>query len=82
MVTDYDCWKEDEAAVTVDEIVRRLGDNAGNAQAIVAQALAILPETRGCGCGDALKNAILTDRAQIGPEARERLRPIAGRYLD
>ena len=82
MVTDYDCWKEDEAPVTVDEIVARLGENAENAQAIVARALAALPATRGCGCGDALKNAILTDRAQIGPEARERLRPIAGRWLD
>src|SRR6185436_20430116 len=78
MVTDYDCWKEDEAAVTVEEVVARLGENAHNAQAIVARALAMLPEARGCGCGSALANAILTDRAQIGPEARERLRPIAG----
>jgi len=81
MVTDYDCWKADEAAVTVEEVVARLGENAHNAQAIVARALAMLPETRGCGCGSALASAILTDRAQIGPEARERLRPIAGRYL-
>ena len=82
MVTDYDCWKVEEAAVTVEEIVARLGENAETAQAIVARTLATLPGTRGCGCGTALRNAILTDRAQIGPEARERLRPIAGRYLE
>src|SRR5690242_3332611 len=31
MVTDYDCWHEDHAAVTVNQIVAVLGKNAENA---------------------------------------------------
>jgi 5'-methylthioadenosine phosphorylase len=82
MVTDYDCWKEDEAAVTVEEVVARLHDNARNAEAIVTRALGLLPEKRSCSCGSALANAVLTDRARIPAEARQRLRPIAGARLD
>jgi len=82
MVTDFDCWKEDEPAVTVEEVVARLHDNAKNAEAIVTRALGLLPEKRSCPCGSALANAVLTDRARIPAEARQRLRPIAGARLD
>jgi 5'-methylthioadenosine phosphorylase len=82
MVTDFDCWKEDEPAVTVEEVVARLHDNAKNAELIVTRALSSLPETRSCPCGTALAQAILTDRARIPAEARKRLRPIAGARLD
>jgi 5'-methylthioadenosine phosphorylase len=82
MVTDYDCWRAEEEAVTVQEVVARLNDNAANAQKILARALARIPATRDCACRDALTHAILTERARIPPEARERLRPIAGRVLE
>jgi 5'-methylthioadenosine phosphorylase len=82
MVTDYDCWRVEEEAVTVQEVVARLNDNAANAQKILARALARLPEKRDCACRDALTHAILTERSRIPPEARERLRPIAGRVLE
>ena len=82
MVTDYDCWHEEEADVTVEEVVARLHDNAAHAQAIVARTLEQVPEARTCPCAGALRNAILTDRATLTPETRARLRPVAGRYLD
>ena len=82
MVTDFDCWKEDEGAVTVEEIVARLHDNARNAETIVTRTLASLPEKRTCPCGSALAMAILTERARIPAEAKKRLRPIAGTRLD
>src|SRR5262245_59220493 len=82
MVTDYDCWHEEEADVTVEEVVARLHDNAAHAQAILARTLEQVPETRACPCAGALGNAILTDRGAITPEMRARLRPVAGRYLD
>jgi 5'-methylthioadenosine phosphorylase len=82
MVTDYDCWHEEEADVTVEAVVARLHDNAAHAQAIVARTLELVPETRTCPCAGALRNAILTDRATLTAETRARLRPVAGRYLD
>jgi 5'-methylthioadenosine phosphorylase len=82
MVTDYDCWHEDEADVTVGEVVARLRENAEHAQTILARVLEIVPATRTCPCATSLEHAILTDRAHITEEARRRLRPVAGRYLD
>jgi 5'-methylthioadenosine phosphorylase len=82
MVTDYDCWREGEAAVTVQEVVARLNQNARTAQAILSRLAARTPAARTCPCAAALRDAILTDRALIPDEARRRLRLIAGRYLD
>ncbi len=82
MVTDYDCWWEETEAVTVDEVVARLHDNARTAQSILARVLERLPAARTCPCASALASAILTDRACIPPEARQRLRLLVGRYLD
>ncbi|MGH9798632.1 MAG: S-methyl-5'-thioadenosine phosphorylase, partial [Candidatus Polarisedimenticolia bacterium] len=48
MVTDYDCWRDDEEAVTVEEVVARLQDNAAMAQAIVTRVLDRLPAARTC----------------------------------
>jgi len=82
MVTDFDCWRQEDEPVTVQEVVARLHDNARTAQAILTGAVTILPEKRDCACSTSLANAILTDRASIPPATRERLRPIVGRYLD
>jgi 5'-methylthioadenosine phosphorylase len=82
MVTDYDCWRPESDPVTVEEVVARLKDNADMAGSILAHAVSRLPEARACPCADALKNAILTDRAAIPRESRERLRLLVGKYLD
>src|SRR3989449_578610 len=82
MVTDYDCWRPEEAAVTVQEGVARLNDNAAMAQSIVASVLARLPEPRACACASALKNAILTEASRVPRETRDRLRLLVGKYLD
>jgi len=82
MVTDFDCWKEDEPPVNVEEVIARLHDNAKNAEAILARALPVLPAARSCPCGTALQQAILTDRSRIPAEALRRLRPIAGARLE
>ena len=81
MVTDYDCWREGEEPVSVEEVVARLNDNARTAQAIVSGLPDRLPEARSCPCARALQNAILTDRRLIPAAARERLRVLAGRSL-
>ncbi len=81
MVTDYDCWREGSEAVTVEEVVARLHDNAAMAQAILVRVLAVLPSSRACACASALRNAILTEPSRVPRETRERLRPILEKYL-
>jgi 5'-methylthioadenosine phosphorylase len=81
MVTDYDCWHPEHSSVTLSEIIANLNRNTESAQNVLRDAIRSMPRTRSCRCGDALKNAIVTDRATISAAARKRLAPIAGKYL-
>ena len=83
LVTDYDCWHEDEADVSVDALLAVLHAYADLAKRVLRDAGESMPSDRdGCGCGDALKYAIITPREAISTEARSRLSAILGRYLD
>jgi 5'-methylthioadenosine phosphorylase len=81
MVTDYDCWHPEHAAVTVDQIIDYLNRNVKNAQKILRSAVHHLPRERSCKCGSALAHAILTDLSKISPQAKKRLGLLVGKYL-
>ena len=80
-VTDYDCWREETEAVSVESVLAVLSENAASSGRALADAVTRVDPARACGCRDALRYAILTDTKAISASARERLRPIAGRYL-
>jgi 5'-methylthioadenosine phosphorylase len=84
MVTDYDCWHPDHDAVTIDQIVAVLHQNAENAAKVVRATVAGLPpatETRYCACASAAKYAILTQPSAIPAAAKERVQLLFGKYL-
>ena len=81
MATDYDCWHQDEEAVTVEVVVARLKQNAETARKAIVGALPQLAAERTCPCATALRNALLTDPAAIPPETRRRLALLVDRYL-
>ena len=83
MVTDYDCWHESEAAVSVEAVVAVLKQNAAMAEDIVRRILSRLPDPprRACACSQALATSILSDPAQVPEATLERLAPIVGRYF-
>jgi 5'-methylthioadenosine phosphorylase len=81
MVTDYDCWKEDEAHVSIEMIVANLRRNAAQAQAIIRHTVAAIPSAPGCSCHHALDKAILTDRKCWPARTRRVLRPLLSKYL-
>jgi 5'-methylthioadenosine phosphorylase len=81
MITDYDCWKVDEAHVTVDMIIANLMKNAATAKAIVARAIPQIPAQPDWPCHDALKNAIMTERKLWPRKVVADLRPILAKYL-
>lgn len=80
-VTDYDCWHEEEQAVSVDTIIKNLNKNVENAKKILKDALLRIPEKRSCGCKDALKYAIITDHKAISKEAKKNLDILIGKYV-
>jgi 5'-methylthioadenosine phosphorylase len=81
MVTDYDCWREGHDDVTVDQIVAVLHQNAANAAQVVKAAVSAMPKDRSCACASALKYAILTDRASIPADTKEKLNLLIGKYI-
>jgi 5'-methylthioadenosine phosphorylase len=81
MVTDYDCWRAGHDAVTIEEIVRVLHQNAENAAKVVKAAVARLPLERTCPCATAAQFAILTAKEAIPAAAREKLGLLFGKYL-
>ncbi len=44
MSTDYDCWKEDEAPVTWDEILKVFNQNADNVKQLLVKVISALKE--------------------------------------
>jgi len=81
MVTDYDCWKVDEAHVTVEMVLANLHRNAGQAKAILAQVIPTLPREPNWPCHDALRNAIMTEKSLWPAATRKALGPILQKYL-
>ncbi|WP_380781376.1 S-methyl-5'-thioadenosine phosphorylase [Sphingomonas sp. R86520] len=82
MVTDYDCWREDEAGVDVAQVVAQLGANAAKARAMVMALLRALPVDREASPIDTcLDSAIITARDARDPVLVAKLDAVAGRAL-
>jgi 5'-methylthioadenosine phosphorylase len=80
MVTDYDCWKTDEAHVTVEMILENLRKNAALAQAIVREVLSTIPHEADWPCHSALKSALMTERKLWPTKTLAKLRLLIGKY--
>jgi 5'-methylthioadenosine phosphorylase len=82
MVTDYDCWRRDEAPVEVADIVARLQANAATARRLVAALAKALPPERAASPIDtALDSAIITAPDARDPAMLARLDAICKRTL-
>ena len=80
MVTDYDCWKDEE--VNVEAIIGHLHANAEAAQRIVARAVAEIPGAVGWPEHRALDTAIVTPQELWPSETVESLAPILTRFVN
>lgn len=81
MITDYDCWKADEAHVTVEMVVANVTQNAATAKTVIAKVLPQIPREPNWPCHAALKNAIMTDRKVWPKKTISALKPILAKYL-
>ena len=78
--TDYDCWHEEEADVTVDAVLETLRTNVANAKQILRNAILAMPTSPSdCGCRTALTGAVMTSREALSDDLRARLAPLIGR---
>jgi len=81
LATDYDCWKNDGADVSVEAVMAVLKENAAMANAIVKQVIASLPASSNCPTLSAAQYAIMTNREMIPAKTKENLQAILGQYF-
>lgn len=80
-VTDYDVWHETEAAVTVEMIVQQLLANAEVAKESVVNAVRLLRDAPPSPHGDALRDAIITNRDAIPADTLTLLSLLLSKYI-
>ena len=79
LATDYDCWHEEEEAVSVEAVVALVRRNATLAQKIIKEAV---PEIDGDSpFAGILATAMMTDPARMPNETKERLHHLIGKYV-
>src|SRR5262249_37148957 len=81
MITDYDCWKVDEAHVTVEMVIANLQKNAALAKAIVRRNIPKTPTKPNWPCHYSLKDAIMTDKKLWPAKTKKELAPLLERYM-
>ena len=81
LVTDYDVWHDEHAAVTVEAVVENLLKNVATAKAVLLRAVPRVGKPCAAGCGAALKNAVITDPAAFPPRSRRRLGVLLDKYF-
>lgn len=81
MVTDYDCWKTDEAHVTLEMVIEYLHRNAAKAKEIVAKVIAQIPQEPTWSSHSALQSAIITDKKMWPKKTVKELQPLLAKYL-
>ena len=79
LATDYDCWHEEEEAVSVEAVIAQVMSNAALAQEIIKEAV---PEIDGeSPFAGSLSTALMTDPARMPDETKERLSHLIGKYI-
>jgi 5'-methylthioadenosine phosphorylase len=81
LATDYDCWHHAEEAVTVEAVLEVMRRNIETSKAMIRQAVRMLPPQRSCGCGESLRNTIMTPERLIPARTKKDLAPVIGKYL-
>jgi len=81
MVTDYDCWHEEEEAVTGEGVMEVLRKNVALAQRVVRRAVTALDGVAN-DCSEALRMSLITEAHLVPEETLAALEPILGKYLD
>lgn len=81
MITDYDCWKVEEEAVTAETVIGHLHANVAAAKAIIAHVIPRIPMEPDWPEHRALDTALMTNRNLWPKQTAEDLRPLLQRFL-
>ncbi|MFH1482733.1 MAG: S-methyl-5'-thioadenosine phosphorylase [Chloroflexota bacterium] len=80
-VTDYDCWHQEHASVSIEMVISNLQKNVERAKTVLRKLIGAIPRERDCPCPTTLKDAIITDPRLIPAQKRQELALLIGKYL-
>ncbi len=80
MITDYDCWHQEEEAVSVQTVIEHLMANSEKAKKIIARAVSSVPELPNWPEHDALAPALMTPKDHWPEQTAKNLRPLLEKY--
>ena len=76
MITDFDCWHPDHEKVTIEQIIKTLGDNSSKATKVIEE----FSKEKLIICNDSVKmsakNSIVTDLSLVNNKTKKKLRNI------
>ena len=76
LATDYDCWHEEEEAVSVDSVMAVLRDNAQKAKILISDYVRSVPAELSSEAWTAARLGLMTPEDAIPASRREALAPI------
>ena len=82
MVTDYDCWHEEEDDVSGIAVMEIIQQNVRTAQEAVRQTIRRIDESAPSPFNGILRESLITEPSLVPAETLAALRPIVGKYLD
>ena len=80
MITDYDCWKVEEEAVSAQAVFGHLQANAETAKRILAAVIPRIPNEPTWPEHSALDSALTTERSLWPAETLKKIEPILARF--
>ena len=81
MVTDYDCWHEEEEDVSGVAVMEVVEQNARTAQEALRHVIRRVDDSRRSPYRGILAQSLITEPSLVPPETRAALAPIVGPYL-
>ena len=81
MITDYDCWKIEEEAVTADAVISHLLANAATAKKLLARVIPQIPEVPDWPEHRALDGALVTSRELWPAHTVDKLQAVLARFV-
>jgi 5'-methylthioadenosine phosphorylase len=85
MVTDYDCWRTGHDAVTVEQVVKVLFENASLASSLIKAVTPVVKTEMSlprCRCKMSLDGALITAPEFRDPTVLQNLDAVAGRVIN
>ena len=81
LATDYDCWHEEEEAVTSDAVMEIVKNNSDTAKKIIKAVLPMISDKRKCSCASALSVSLVTPKELVPRETFEKVKLLVGKYM-